>query len=54
MNGKVRRTTEYLGHMLEPIHRIDAYMTGLDRWAFDTDTRSTSLTQRTSVLIRHG
>jgi len=53
MNGKVRRTTEYLDHMLEAIHRIDAYVTGLDRWAFDTDTRSTSSTQRTSVLARY-
>jgi len=39
MNDKVRRTTEYLGHMLDAIHRINAYVTGLDRLAFDTDTR---------------
>jgi hypothetical protein len=30
MNGKARRTTEYLDHMLEAIHRINGYVTGLD------------------------
>jgi uncharacterized protein with HEPN domain len=39
MSGKVRRTTEYLGHMLEAIGRINAYLQGADRRAFDADTR---------------
>jgi hypothetical protein len=31
MSGKVRRTTEYIGHMLDAIRRISIYVTGLDR-----------------------
>jgi uncharacterized protein with HEPN domain len=51
MNGKVRRTTEYLGHMLEAIHRINAYVTGLDRVAFDADTRTQDAVIRNLEVI---
>jgi uncharacterized protein with HEPN domain len=40
MNGKARRTTEYLDHMLEAIRRINAYVVGLDRRGFESDTRT--------------
>jgi uncharacterized protein with HEPN domain len=40
MNGKARRTTEYLDHMLEAIRRINAYVVGLDRCGFESDTRT--------------
>jgi uncharacterized protein with HEPN domain len=40
MNGKARRTPEYLQHMLEAIQRIKAYMADMDRPTFDTDTRT--------------
>lgn len=40
MNEKAGRTAEYLGHMLEAIHRIEAYLQGLDRAGFDSDTRT--------------
>jgi uncharacterized protein with HEPN domain len=40
MNGKSRRTTEYLDHMLEAIRRINAYVAGLDRRGFESDTRT--------------
>jgi uncharacterized protein with HEPN domain len=40
MNGKPRRTPEYLDHMQEAIRRINAYAAGLDRRGFDLDTRT--------------
>jgi uncharacterized protein with HEPN domain len=40
MNGKARRTTEYVDHMLEAIRRINAYAAGFDRRGFDLDTRT--------------
>jgi uncharacterized protein with HEPN domain len=40
MNGKVRRTPEYLNHMLMAIDRIENYVANLDRRTFDADTRT--------------
>ena len=51
MNGTARRTTEYLGHTLEAIHRLNAYATGLDRLAFDTDTRTQDAVIRNLEVI---
>ncbi len=51
MNGKARRTTEYLGQMWEAIHRINAYVTDLDRLAFDTDTRTQDAVIRNLEVI---
>jgi uncharacterized protein with HEPN domain len=51
MSGKVRRTTEYLGHMLGAIHRINVYVRNLDRIAFDTDTRTQDAVIRNLEVI---
>jgi uncharacterized protein with HEPN domain len=51
MNGKARRTTDYLDHMLEAIHRINGYVTGLDRQTFDTDTRTQDAVIRNLEVI---
>ena len=40
MSGKIRRTPEYLSHMLEAAHRIADYVRDFDRAAFDTDIRT--------------
>jgi uncharacterized protein with HEPN domain len=51
MNGKARRTMEYLDHMLEAVHRVNAYVTGLDRVAFGTDTRTQDAVIRNLEVI---
>jgi uncharacterized protein with HEPN domain len=51
MNGKVRRTPEYIDHMLDAVHRINAYMTDLDRLAFDADTRTQDAVIRNLQVI---
>jgi uncharacterized protein with HEPN domain len=51
MNEEPRRTTEYLGHMLDAIQRINAYMAGLDRLAFDMDTRTQDAVIRNLEVI---
>ena len=51
MNGKTRRTTEYLEHMLEAIHRINTYKKDLDRQAFDADTRTQDAVIRNLEVI---
>jgi uncharacterized protein with HEPN domain len=51
MNANAWRTTEYLGHMLEAMHRINAYVTGLDRLAFDMDTRTQDTVIRNLEVI---
>jgi uncharacterized protein with HEPN domain len=40
MNGKVRRTPEYLNHMVVAIDRIEYYVANLDRRTFDADIRT--------------
>lgn len=40
MNGKVRRTPEYLNHMVAAIDRIENYVADLDRRTFDADIRT--------------
>ena len=37
MSGKVRRTPDYLAHMLEAISRIADYVRDFDRGAFERD-----------------
>jgi uncharacterized protein with HEPN domain len=39
MNGKGRRTSEYLDHMVLAIDRIQSYFEDRDRQAFDADPR---------------
>ena len=51
MNGKTRRTTEYLEHMLEAIRRINTYKKDLDRQAFDADTRTQDAVIRNLEVI---
>jgi uncharacterized protein with HEPN domain len=51
MNGKTMRTSEDLGHMLDAIHRINSYLTGLDRLAFDADTRTQDAVIRNLEVI---
>jgi uncharacterized protein with HEPN domain len=51
MIGKVRRTPDYLNHMLEAIRRINAYKEGLDRAAFDLDTRTQDAVIRNLEVI---
>ena len=40
MTASSDRAAEYLGHMLMAARRIAAYVEGLDREAFDADTRT--------------
>ena len=51
MNGRPPRTTEYIGHMLDAIRRISTYVTGLDRLAFDADTRTQDAVIRNLEVI---
>jgi uncharacterized protein with HEPN domain len=51
MNSKARRTTEYLGHMLEAIHPFNAYVTDLVRLTFDADTRTQDMAIRNPEVI---
>jgi uncharacterized protein with HEPN domain len=51
MNDKPRRTTEYVDHMLQAIHRINVYVRGLDRRAFDADTRTQDTVIRNLEVI---
>ena len=54
MNGKARRTTECLDHMVEAIRRINAYAAGLDRRGFDLDTRTQDAIIRNPGSYRRG
>jgi len=51
MNRETVRTPGYLRHMLEAIHRIDTYMSGLDRAAFESDTRTQDAVIRNLEVI---
>ena len=51
MNGKARRTTEYLDHMLEAIRRITPTWRDLIVAAFDPDTRTQDAVVRNLEVI---
>ena len=51
MNRETVRTPGYLRHMPEAIHRIDTYMSGLDRAAFESDTRTQDAVIRNLEVI---
>jgi uncharacterized protein with HEPN domain len=40
MSGKVRRTPDYLVHMVKAFGRIAGYVKDIDHAAFDRDTRT--------------
>jgi uncharacterized protein with HEPN domain len=51
MNGKVRRTQEYLRHMVEAARRIAAYVDGLDQSDFAADTKTQDAVIRNLEII---
>lgn len=51
MTTEERRTPDYLRHRLEAIRRIEAYAHGLDRDAFDADTRTQDAVIRNIEII---
>ena len=51
MNGKVRRTQEYLRHMPEAARRIAAYVDGLDQAGFAADTKTQDAVIRNLEII---
>lgn len=51
MTGKARRTPDYLGHMLEAIRRIEAYIASMDREAFLADLRTQDAVIRNLEIV---
>lgn len=51
MNGKVRRTPEYLTHMLDAIQRVAAYVDGMDRADFEADSRTQDAVIRNQEIV---
>ena len=51
MSGKVRRTPDYLAHMLEAISRIADYLRDFDRGAFERDTRTQDAVIRNLEIV---
>ena len=51
MNGKVRRTDEYLRHRLEAARRIAGYIEGFDQSAFAGDARTQDAVIRNLEII---
>ncbi|HEY1931017.1 MAG TPA: DUF86 domain-containing protein [Acetobacteraceae bacterium] len=51
MSGKALRTTDYLDHMLDAVRRISFYLDGVDRLAFDADTRTQDAVIRNLEVI---
>lgn len=51
MTDPMRRTPDYLRHMLEAVQRIAAYLDGFDRAAFEADTRTQDAVIRNLEVI---
>ena len=51
MTGKGRRTSDYLGHMLEALRRIESYTACMGREAFLADTRTQDAVIRNLEII---